>query len=458
MEAMSTAQASTIQVSASQDAFDVPAFINSRHVGAVQYGIIILCGLVMFLDGFDTQAISYMAPLIAKEWGLSREVLGPIFSSALTGLMVGYLVLSPLSDRFGHRRLIMISTVTFGLLTLVTILATSVTQLIIVRFATGVALGAAIPSTVALTTEYSPKRLRATFVLAIYCGFSLGFVAAGGVAAWILPLHGWRSLLWVGAIAPLALAVFVFIFLPESLDFLVRTKAKPESIWRVVRSVDRALPRESPHAFTTEIEEKRSAVGSLFQSDRTLGTLVLWLVLWLVFGLNLAEFYALQSWLPTILTNLGHSLNTVALATSLTTIGGIIAAFVIGPAMDRLGPYGSLATVYFAGVVFVALLGLAVSGPSWVLLIAAFCAGFCISGGQKSVIALAAIFYLAPIRSTGVGWALGIGRLGGIGGPLLIGVLLAYQLSAASLFYAAAVPMLLAGILVTLLGKKYGAS
>lgn len=451
---MGTTQASTIEVSVSQDAFDVPAFINSRHVGAVQYGIIILCGLVMFLDGFDTQAISYMAPLIAKEWGLSREVLGPIFSSALTGLMVGYLVLSPLSDRFGHRRLIIISTVTFGLLTLVTVLATSVTQLIVVRFATGVALGAAIPSTVALTTEYSPKRLRATFVLAIYCGFSLGFVAAGAVAAWILPLHGWHSLLWVGATAPLALAVFVFIFLPESLDFLVRTKAKTESIWRVVRSVDRALPNQSPLAFTTEIEEKRSAVGSLFQSDRTFGTLVLWLV----FGLNLAEFYALQSWLPTILTNLGHSLNTVALATSLTTVGGIIAAFAIGPAMDRLGPYRSLATVYFAGVVFIALLGFAVSASSWILLIAAFCAGFCISGGQKSVIALAAIFYPAPIRSTGVGWALGIGRLGGIGGPLLIGGLLAYQLSAASLFYAAAVPMLLAGVLVVLLGKKYGAS
>src|SRR6202020_2054964 len=132
--------------------------------------------------------------------------------------------------------------------------------------------------------------------------------------------------------------------------------------------------------------ESRSAVGSLFQSGRTFGTIVLWFV----FGLNLAEFYALQSWLPTILTNLNYALTTVALATSLTTIGGIIAAFAIGPAMDRLGAYGSLAAVYFAGVVFVALLGPAVSGPPWALLIAAFCAGFCISGGQKSVIALSA--------------------------------------------------------------------
>ena len=168
-------------MSKTEDAFDVPAFINSRPIGAVQYGIVVLCGLVMFLDGLDTQAISYMAPMISKEWGLSRDVLGPIFSSALTGLMFGYLVLSPLSDKFGHRRLILFSTVTFGVLTLVTLGATNVTELMVLRFLTGIALGTAIPSTVALTTEYMPKRLRATFVLAIYCGFSLGFVAAGGL-------------------------------------------------------------------------------------------------------------------------------------------------------------------------------------------------------------------------------------------------------------------------------------
>jgi MFS transporter, AAHS family, 4-hydroxybenzoate transporter len=441
-------------VSKTEDAFDVPAFINSRSIGAVQYGIVVLCALVMFLDGLDTQAISYMAPMISKEWGLSKEVLGPIFSSALAGLMFGYLLLSPMSDQFGHRRLILFSTVSFGLLTLATLLATNVTELMILRFLTGIALGAAIPSAVALTTEYSPKRLRATFVLAIYCGFSLGFVAAGGLAASMIPLYGWRSMLWIGALTPLTLAVFVYVYLPESLDFLVRTNAKSQSIWGIVRRLDPALPEQGPQHFVTEVEAKRSAVGSLFQSGRTLGTLVLWLV----FGLNLAEFYALQSWLPTILAGHGFSPNVVALATSMTTVGGIVAAFAIGPAMDKLGPYRSLAVVYFAGVAFVALMGPAILAAPWVLVIAAFCAGFCISGGQKSVIALAAIFYPAPIRSTGVGWALGIGRLGGIGGPLLIGLLLAYELSAASLFYAAAVPMLLAGISVALLGVRYKAS
>jgi AAHS family 4-hydroxybenzoate transporter-like MFS transporter len=442
---------SNTSASTTYDVFDVPAFINSHRIGIVRYTIIILCGLVMLLDGFDTQAISYMVPMIAKEWGLSRAVLGPIFSSSLAGLMVGYLALSPLSHRFGDRRLIIISMVTFALLTFITVLATNVTELIGLRFLTGIALGATIPSAVALTTEYSRKRLRATFILAIYAGFSLGFIAAGGLAAWIIPLHGWRALLWIGAISPLVLVVFVCLFLPESLDFLVRTNAEPERIWRLIRRLDRNLPSQGPRVFLCEVEEKRSAVASLFQSDRALGTLVLWLV----FGLNLAEFYALQSWLPTILTNLGHSLPTVALATSMSEIGGLVAAFVIGPVMDRLSPHGTLASVYFAGVVCVALLGLAVSAPSWTLLIVTCCAGFCVSGGQKSVIALAASFYPAPIRSTGVGWALGIGRLGGIAGPLVIGVLLSYQPTVAGLFYAAAVPMLFAGILITLLGVKY---
>jgi MFS transporter, AAHS family, 4-hydroxybenzoate transporter len=441
-ETMSTTQ------DVSQDAFDVPAFINARPIGAIQYGIVILCGMVMFLDGFDTQAISYMAPMIAKEWGLSRDVLGPIFSSALAGLMVGYLVLSPLSDQLGHRRLILVSTVTFGFLTLLTVFAANVTELMALRFLTGIALGGAIPSTVALTTEFMPKRLRATFVLAIYCGFSLGFVAAGGAAAALIPVWGWRSMLWIGAVVPLTLAVFVFFFLPESLDFMVRTKAASQNIWRTIRSIDATLPDHAPHGFSTELEAKRSAVRSLFHPGRGLGTVVLWLV----FGLNLAEFYALQSWLPTILTSHGFSPNAIALATSMTTVGGIVAAFAIGPAMDLLGPYRSLAVLYFAGVVFVALMGPALSAAPWVLTVASFCAGFSISGGQKSVIALAAIFYPAPIRSTGIGWALGIGRLGGIGGPLLIGVLLAWQLSAASLFYAAALPMLLAGVLVAGLG------
>ena len=430
----------------------VPNVINDKKVGGFQYLVVSLCGLVMLLDGFDTQAISYMAPLMAAEWNLSRDVLGTIFSSALAGLMVGYLVLSPLSDRFGHRRMLLVSTVTFAALTLATAFARGASDVIALRFLTGAGLGAAIPSAVALTGEYSPKRLRASFVLAIYCGFSLGFVAAGAAAASLLPTYGWRSLLWVGGVTPIVLAFILFLQLPESLDFLVRTGADRSRVWRLLCRVDpRLLGVPEAGGFTIDREHARGAVSAIVQPGRRAGTALLWFV----FIINLAEFYALQSWLPTVLTRLDYAIADVALVTSLTTAGGIAAAFVVGPAMDRLGYYAPLVVVYAGGAVFVALTGVVLARPPWMLLIVAFMAGFCVSGGQKSLIALAAVFYPAPVRSTGVGWALGIGRIGGIAGPLLFGMLLGRYAMPAGAFYAAALPMLFAAGGIMLMSRFY---
>jgi AAHS family 4-hydroxybenzoate transporter-like MFS transporter len=337
----------------------------------------LLCALFMFCDGFDTQAISYAAPLIAKEWNLSREVLGPIFSSALIGLMIGYLVFSPLSDRFGHRRMIMVSALGFAAATLLTTFATGTTELLIVRFLTGIGLGSAVPSAVALTSEYAPKRYRATFVLAIYCGLSLGFVATGAAAASLLPLYGWRSLFWLGGIAPLLLCVFLYLWLPESIDFLVRRSTDRRAILDTLARIapELATGQFQPCAFTVDAVTKGSPIKELFANGRATGTVLLWVV----FFLNLATFYALQSWLPTILTSLQYPLGTVALATSLSMAGGIAVAIVVGPAMDRIGPYRSLATLYLLGVVFVALMGTALSYAEWVLLLATFFAGVGVS-------------------------------------------------------------------------------
>ena len=437
-------------VSATAATIHVPSIINDRRLGAFQYGVIVLCGLVMLLDGFDTQAIAYMAPLMAAEWNLSRDVVSLIFSSALAGLMVGYLILSPLSDRIGHRKVLLVSTVMFALLTLATALARNATEVIACRLLTGTGLGAAIPSAVALTSEYSPRRFRASFVLAIYCGFSLGFVVAGAAAAALLPAYGWRSLLWVGGLAPIALAAVLSVSLPESIDFLVRTSADRDRIWRLLCRVDPRLSNApQTNAFTTD-EHVRGLLSGVVESGRGAGTALLWFV----FIINLAEFYALQSWLPDVLTRLGYRIADVALATSLTTTGGIVAAFVVGPAMDRIGSYAPLVVLYAAGALFVALTGATLGGARSMLLTVAFFAGFCVSGGQKSIIALAAVFYPAAVRSTGVGWALGIGRIGGIAGPLLFGILLG-RYAPAGTFYVAAVPMLFAAAAVAFMGWLY---
>ncbi|MGH8417967.1 MAG: MFS transporter [Pseudomonas sp.] len=434
----------------------LPQFVDERRVSPFQYGVIILCGLVMFLDGFDTQAISYMAPYIAQEWNLSKQMLGPIFSSSLAGLMVGYLVLTPLSERFGHKKAIIVSTIVFSLCTLASVWANNVTELMILRFITGVGLGTAAPSAIAMTGEYSPKRLRATFVLAIYCGFSLGFIAAGLAAGWFIPHYGWRSMFWVGALAPLMLVPALFHFLPESMVFMIKSKVAPQQVLDVFRKIDAQVDQQDKPVFVVEALEQGQcgALASLFTPDRIIGTVLLWLV----FAINLGEFYALQSWLPSIMTGLNYPMSTVVMATTLTTVGGIAAAFITGPSMDRLGAYKTVGVLYLVGFVFVALTGIAFHSSLWMLLSANFLAGCCISGGQKSLIALAAVFYPAPIRSTGVGWALGIGRIGGIAGPIVVGAALAVGWSPSAVFYAMAVPMLIAGLLVLFLGRRYGGS
>ncbi|MGW0288479.1 MFS transporter [Streptomyces tuirus] len=438
----------------------LPDFVDERRMTRYQFRVVTLCGLVMFIDGFDTQAISYMAPHIADEWGLSQSALGPIFSAALVGLMVGYLALSPLSDRFGHKRLIIAATAVFGVTTLAALWADNVTELVILRFVTGMGLGAAAPSAVALTGEFSPKRLRATFVLAIYCGFSVGFVVAGLAAGWLIEDHGWRSLLWVGAAAPLLLIPFLIRGLPESPVFMIQRNLAPQRIYAIFRRIDAGLPTSLPEqsepVFSVEENDsgKRTALSSLFTRKWLWGTLLLWFV----FMINLAEFYALQSWLPTIMTDLDYSMNVVVAATTLTTVGGIAAAFVTGPSMDRLGPYRTLGVLYLVGFGCLALTGIAFHAPLWVLLTANFFAGCCVSGGQKSLIALAAVFYPAQMRSTGVGWALGIGRVGGILGPIMVGAALTMNWSPSTVFYAMSVPMLAAGLTVALLGMRYGRS
>lgn len=429
----------------------LPGFIDQRRLGGFQMRTVLLCGLVMLLDGFDTQAINYMAPAITQDWGVSKATMATIFSAALVGLMIGYLLLAPLSDRFGHKRPVMAGVALFSLSTLASVWAQNPDQLMILRFITGIGLGAATPSTIALTAEYSPKRLRASLVLAIYCGFSLGFVAANYVAGWLIPAYGWRSVFVAGAVLPLVLLPVLAWQLPESASYLLRRRENARA-YALVRRIDPTLPETDTVRIEAESSDpgKRVKVTELLSGRQLLGTVLLWLV----FALNLAMFYGLQSWLPTILTERGYSAGTLATAASMTTIGGIAIAFAVGPAMDRLGAYGSLSALYFAGCGFLVLMGLVLGSPVWLVLASIFLIGCTISGGQKSVIALAAAFYPEEVRSTGIGWALGIGRVGGIVGPMIVGGLLADGISHEQLFMILVIPTALCGLIVLYLGHR----
>jgi AAHS family 4-hydroxybenzoate transporter-like MFS transporter len=319
----------------------------------------------------------------------------------------------------------------------------------------GIGLGGALPNALALTGEYCPARRRATLVVIMFCGFSLGSILGGGLTAALISQFGWRPVFLVGGALPLLLVPALMLLLPESLLFLVTRGASATKIEALLRRIDSRFKAPAGARFinneTTPGGVSIAPIAQLLRGGRGLGTLLLWMV----FFLNLMVLFFLQNWLPTILTDSGFKTETAILISTLVAVGGIACGVLTGPLMDRFGPYRVLAALYLGGTAFVVLLGFASTSLA-ALVAATLGAGFCVSGGQKSVNALAVMFYPTHMRSTGVGWALGVGRLGSIVGPLLGGWLMARGWSTVSLFELAAVPMFCATVVVIAMGIRYG--
>src|ERR1700712_2307819 len=215
------------QMQAGGTPVDVAEFIDQQPVGGFQVGLLLTCAAGLFLDGFDTQAIGYVAPALAREWGLTKAALGPVFSAGLFGLMIGALVFGPLADRIGRKRIIILSTLAFGIGALVTAFVQDLNSLLAVRFLTGLGLGGAMPNAIAMTSEFSPHRRRATMVMIMFCGFSIGAALGGLLAAALIPQFGWRSVFAVGGVAPLLLVPILALRLPGSVRFLALTGRAP---------------------------------------------------------------------------------------------------------------------------------------------------------------------------------------------------------------------------------------
>jgi MFS transporter, AAHS family, 4-hydroxybenzoate transporter len=432
---------------------DVAAFIDQQPVGGFQLKLLLTCAAVLFLDGFDTQAIGYVAPALAKEWGLTKGALGPVFSAGLFGLMIGALLFGPLADRIGRKKIIIFSTLAFGLGALVTAFVQDVNTLLAIRFLTGLGLGGAMPNAVAMTSEFNPRRRRATMVMIMFCGFSVGAALGGLLAAALIPQFGWRSVFLVGGVAPLLLVPILALRLPESVRFLALTGSANERVAQLLGSIS---PKAAFAPATQFVIHEPGLAGipvlHLFKSGRTLVTLLLWVV----FFMSLLDLYFLSNWLPTVLNDLGASISSAALIGSMLQIGGVVGTFALGSVIDRFS-FRALALVYFAAVFAVGAIGQL--GHSTALVTAAiFAAGFCIVGGQIAANALAATFYPTAVRSTGVGWALGIGRIGSIVGPLVGGALLTAKWSTGSVFLAAASAALCAALAAFSLSRLAGMS
>jgi AAHS family 4-hydroxybenzoate transporter-like MFS transporter len=362
--------------------------------------------------------------------------------------MLGALSFGPVADRFGRKPVIVACTLFYGIVTLATSQADSGASLAVLRFLAGLGFGGVMPNAIALTAEYAPERRRSTMITIMFCGFPIGASIAGFATVPILPIFGWRGVFVLAGVMPLLLAPALAFLLPESIRHLIIHGGEPGQVRNLLARINPQLRFASNANFI--IREERAPglpVVHLFRQGRALATVLLWIV----FFMSLIDIYLLTSWLPTVFHNAGITISLSVIATAVFQGGGVVASLALGSFVDRFGAYRVLTLVYLLGAACVAMLGFSHSIST--IMACTFFAGAGILGGQTGANALAASFYPTYIRSTGVGWALGIGRIGSIVGPIFGGIMLSMHLPLTTVFLAAGVPSLIGSIAIILMGR-----
>ncbi|MGK0149131.1 MFS transporter [Pseudomonas putida] len=390
---------------------DVQSFINQQPLSRYQWRVVLLCFLIVFLDGLDTAAMGFIAPALSQDWGIDRASLGPVMSAALIGMVFGALGSGPLADRFGRKGVLVGAVLVFGGFSLASAYATNVEQLLVLRFLTGLGLGAGMPNATTLLSEYTPERLKSLLVTSMFCGFNLGMAGGGFISAKMIPAYGWHSLLVIGGVLPLLLALVLMVWLPESARFLVVRNRGTDKVRKTLSPI---APQVVAEAGSFSVPEQkavaaRNVFALIFSGTYGMGTVLLWLT----YFMGLVIVYLLTSWLPTLMRDSGASMEQAAFIGALFQFGGVLSAVGVGWAMDRFNPHKVIGIFYLLAGVFAYAVGQSL-GNITVLATLVLVAGMCVNGAQSAMPSLAARFYPTQGRATGVSWMLGIGRFGAI--------------------------------------------
>ncbi|QIH06673.1 MULTISPECIES: MFS transporter [unclassified Pseudomonas] len=428
---------------------DVQSFINNQPLSLYQWRVVLLCFLIVFLDGLDTAAMGFIAPALSLEWGIERASLGPVMSAALIGMVFGALGSGPLADRFGRKMVLVGAVLLFGVFSLASAYSTSVDQLLVLRFLTGLGLGAGMPNATTLLAEYTPERHKSLLVTGMFCGFNLGMAAGGFISATLIPAFGWHSLLLVGGILPIFLALVLMVWLPESARYLVVRHHAPDKVRKALAPIAPSMVHQAGSFSVPELQavKARNVLAVIFGATSGIGTLLLWLT----YFMGLVIVYLLTSWLPTLMRDSGASMEQSAFIGALFQLGGVLSAVLVGWAMDRCDPHRVIGACYLLAGVFAYAVGQSL-GNITLLATLVLIAGMCVNGAQSAMPSLAARFYPTQGRATGVSWMLGIGRFGAILGAWMGATLLGLGWSFEQVLTALVVPAVLATAAVVIKG------
>lgn len=413
---------------------NIEDMIDERPFSALGLKALIICALIVVIDGFDTQAIGFAASAISQSLDIPLSSFGPVFSAGLFGAMLGAISLGPLADRFGRKPVLLSSIVLFSVFTVLTVLCTSVIEFSAARFIAGLGLGGAIPNVIALCSEYSPKRSRGMAIGLLYAGFPLGGMISGLLTAKLIPSFGWESIFLVGGLAPIVLIAITWSLLPESWQHLARKKNESSHFRRLMKQLDPDYSIDRKYVLN---EKKISgvAVRQLFAEGRGGSTLLLWVPFFMI----MLMLIVMVIWTPSLLKQAGITLEQAAIITALINLGSAIGTALIGRLIDKVGPYHIIPVVILLGALSIAPIGY-LGGLPFVMAASAIAGGFFVGSAASGLLVLAALTYPASMRATGVGWAYSVGRVGQVVGPLVAGWMLLNGVKVEHIFVYCMVP------------------
>lgn len=420
---------------------EVHHYIDGAKFSPFHWMILFWCALIIVFDGYDLVVYGVVLPVLMKEWGLTPIQAGALGSYALFGMMFGALIFGPLADRIGRKKAIIACICLFSGFTVLNGFTRTPAEFGTCRFFAGLGIGGVMPNAVALMNEYAPKRWRSTLVAVMFSGYSVGGMMSAGVGIMVIPRLGWQYVFFIAAL-PLLLLPFMLALLPDSLGFMIR-HGHTDQAKRVLAKIapDLTIDPDDELLLPSVSRTRRAgSVASLFQHGRAIQTIALWIA----FFCCLLMVYALTSWLPKLMASAGYGLGSSLMFLLVLNVGAIAGAIGGGVLGDRM--HLPTVVVVFFGFAVVSISGLGFDTPVAVLSILVAVAGASTIGTQILLYACVAQFYDMEIRSTGLGWASGVGRNGAIVGPLMGGVLVSLNLPPHLSFIAFAGPGVIAGL------------
>ncbi|RZF30592.1 MFS transporter [Paraburkholderia sp. UYCP14C] len=431
---------------------DLHALAEEAKLNSLHYIVLVWCALIIVFDGYDLAVAGIALPSIMKEMGVNPAKAGFMVSSALFGMMFGNIVFGTVADRIGRRWAIAICLAMFSVFTALAGFASTPLEFGAARFIAGIGIGGVMPNVIAQMTEYAPRRLRSTMVTLMFSGYSVGGMLAAVLGKGMIERFGWSSV-FVAAGMPVLLVPLLLRWMPESLPFLVR-QGNVDKLAQVARRVDpRYQPRANDRFVLSRLEQtSKASIGQLFADGRGFSTVMFWIGTFVC----LFMVYALSSWLTKLMATAGYSLGSALTFVLVLNFGAMIGAIGGGWLADKLHIKYVLMSMYLLAAVSIALLGYKM--PTAVLFVLVGLAGASTIGTQIVNSAYAGQFYPMAVRSTGIGWALGVGRSGAILAPILIGILVGMGLPLQQNFMAIGLPALIAAASVALIDHRRSAS